>query len=67
LAEGIWRQRGIYLQHETALDEHAYTVLFLRFLEAGFLLPPGRKEPLILPGALSKGEEAKLAALLQLP
>jgi hypothetical protein len=36
-----------------------------RFLEGGFLIPPGPGEPLILPGLLSPGEEAKLAALLR--
>jgi hypothetical protein len=36
-------------------------------LEEGFLIPPAPAEPLILPGILSPGEEAKLAALLQLP
>jgi hypothetical protein len=39
--------------------------LFRRFLEGGFLIPPGPAEPLILPAVLSPGEEAKLAALLQ--
>jgi hypothetical protein len=67
LSEGIWRQRGIYLHHGEALDEEAYTERFFRFLAEGFLLPPGKEEPLILPGSLSKGEEARLAALLQLP
>jgi hypothetical protein len=38
--------------------------LYRCFLDAGFLIPPGPGEPLILPGFLSPGEEAKLAALL---
>jgi hypothetical protein len=63
--QGIWYQRGIYLHHGEALDEQAYTELFLRFLAGGFLLPPERTDPLILPGYMSKGEEAALAALLQ--
>lgn len=66
-AEGIWHQRGIYLHHRETLDEGAYTELFLRFLAGGFLLPPEQQDPLILPGYMSNGEEAKLAALLQLP
>ncbi|MDR3115037.1 MAG: hypothetical protein LBU25_05895 [Treponema sp.] len=66
-APGIWHQQGIYLHHGKALDEGVYTELFLRFLAGGFLLPPEQKEPLILPGYMSKGEEAKLAALLQAP
>ncbi|MHB9292132.1 hypothetical protein Holit_01221 [Hollandina sp. SP2] len=64
--QGIWYQRGIYLHHGEALDEQAYTERFLRFLAGGFLLPPERTDPLILPGYMSKGEEATLAALLQL-
>jgi hypothetical protein len=70
LASGIWRRRGIYLHYTTEtepMDEAAYTERFLRFLDGGFLLPPERKAPLILPGSLSPGEEAKLAALLQQP
>jgi hypothetical protein len=38
--------------------------LFSRFLENGFLIPPVPSHPLILPGILSPGEEAKLADLL---
>ncbi|MDR0642588.1 MAG: hypothetical protein LBG07_09025, partial [Treponema sp.] len=38
--------------------------LYRRFLDGGFLIPPGPGAPLILPGSLSPGEEAKLAALL---
>ena len=38
--------------------------LYRRFLDGGFLIPPGPGEPLILPGVLSPAEEAKLAALL---
>jgi hypothetical protein len=41
-----------------------YAALFRRFLDGGFLLPPGQEEPAILPGELSPGEEAKLAALI---
>jgi hypothetical protein len=39
--------------------------LHRRFLDGGFLIPPSPREPLILPGLLSPGEEAKLAALLR--
>ena len=66
-AEGIWHHRGIYLHPRERVDEDAYTELFLRFLEGGFLLPPEQQDPLILPGYMSQGEEAKLAALLQGP
>jgi hypothetical protein len=57
-----WRRRGIYLSLPDAGP--GWETLFRRFLEGGFLIPPGPAEPLILPGALSPGEEAKLAALL---
>jgi hypothetical protein len=61
---GFWRRRGIYLSPATVPGDKGYTALFRRFLDAGYLLPPGPDEPLILPEELSPGEEAKLAALL---
>jgi hypothetical protein len=64
LSQGIWRRQGIYLHYGEVLDEEAYSALFLHFLEEGFLLPPERNGPLILPGVLSHGEEAKLARLM---
>jgi hypothetical protein len=64
LAEKKWLRRGIYLCRSEPPDDEAYAALFRRFLEQGFLLPPVRTHPLILPGALSPGEEAKLAGLL---
>jgi hypothetical protein len=64
LTEKKWRRRGIYLCLSAATDDEAYAALFRRFLERGFLLPPVRTQPLILPGILSPGEEAKLAELL---
>ena len=57
----LWKRQGIYLYAPPA----HYEVLFRRFLEGGFLLPPSPEEPAILPGELSPGEEAKLAKLLQ--
>jgi hypothetical protein len=42
-----------------------WEALFRRFLDGGFLLPPRPEEPLILPGIMSDGEEAKLAGLLK--
>jgi hypothetical protein len=59
-----WRRQGIYLTHIPVLNADSYADLFRRFLDGGFLLPPGPLEPLILPGILSPGEEAKLAELL---
>ena len=64
LAEKKWLRRGIYLCRAGEPDNEVYTALFQRFLEQGFLLPPSRTQPLILPGILSPGEEAKLAGLL---
>jgi hypothetical protein len=64
LAEKKWLRRGIYLYRGPGTDDEAYAALFRRFLEQGFLLPPVRTHPLILPGILSPGEEAKLADLL---
>jgi hypothetical protein len=63
---GLWRCRGIYLSPRLDPQEAGavWETLFRRFLEGGFLLPPSPREPLILPGILSPGEEAKLAALL---
>jgi len=57
-----WQRQGIYLTKDVKGEE--YTVLFRRFLEAGFLLPPSPEEPAILPFSMSPGEEAKLAQLL---
>jgi hypothetical protein len=65
LAEKKWLRRGIYLYRGPDLDDEAYGGVFTRFLEQGFLLPPTRDDPLILPGILSPGEEAKLARLLR--
>ncbi|MDR0450231.1 MAG: hypothetical protein LBH26_03100 [Treponema sp.] len=62
-----WYRRGVYLTlADAALTEAGinWETLFRRFLEGGFLIPPGPGEPLILPGILSPGEEAKLALLL---
>jgi hypothetical protein len=59
-----WTRRGIYLSLASPPAEQVYGVLFRRFLDAGYLLPPNPGEPAILPGELSPGEELKLAALL---
>jgi hypothetical protein len=67
LAQGPWRRRGIYLTLSCTVGEEAYAALFRRFLEAGFLPPPSPRYPLILPGELSPGEEAALAAMLSQP
>jgi hypothetical protein len=78
LKKSPWRRRGIYIYHSQlspVAPEYdgvqdgrntveAYAALFRRFLENGFLLPPDPAQPLILPGELSAGEEAKLAGLL---
>ncbi|MDR2052630.1 MAG: hypothetical protein LBP80_04375 [Treponema sp.] len=61
---GPWKRRGVYLSLAAVPGDEDYTALFRRFLDAGYLLPPSPGQPLILPGELSPGEEAKLAALL---
>jgi hypothetical protein len=67
LAQSPWRRRGIYLTLAVPPDPAAYTALFREFHDQGFLLPPDPRLPLILPGNLSPGEEAALAALLHKP
>jgi hypothetical protein len=49
---------------ENGNNAESYPALFRRFLAAGFLLPPSPSQPAILPGELSRGEEAKLVELL---
>jgi hypothetical protein len=59
-----WQHRGIYLfRSPEAKDD--WKLLWEHFLKEGFLIPPNPQEPLILPGMLSPGEEAKLAHLLR--
>ncbi|MDR1655095.1 MAG: hypothetical protein LBR96_03775 [Treponema sp.] len=65
LPESPWLNRGIYLSLREAADGEAWEKFFRRFLEGGFLIPPGPAEPLILPGELSPGEEAALVSLLR--
>ena len=59
-----WRRRGIYLSLKREMNTEEWAALFNQFLEAGFLPPPSPDYPLILPGELSKGEDAKLAEAL---
>jgi hypothetical protein len=59
-----WRRQGIYLTCDAGLQAEQWAVLWNRFLEGGFLLPPSPAEPLILPGLMPPGEESKLAGLL---
>jgi hypothetical protein len=60
----VWQQRGVYCSLTRRLSFADYERLFLRFLDAGFLLPPDQDQPLILPTDLSHGEAAKLDAAL---
>jgi hypothetical protein len=62
--QNFWQRSGIYLTPRQKPSQKDWAELFLRFLENGFLLPPIPSQPLILPGVLSPGEEAKLASLL---
>jgi hypothetical protein len=65
LSQSPWRRRGIYLTLSAPPEGAAYAALFRAFLDRGFLLPPEPAQPLILPGCLSPGEEAALAALVR--
>jgi hypothetical protein len=62
--QNFWRRSGIYLTPRQEPSQTEWAALFRRFLENGFLLPPHPSHPLILPGVLSPGEEAKLVLLL---
>jgi hypothetical protein len=64
LVRGGWQRRGIYLRPPAGYTGPAYSGLFRRFLDRGFLAPPEEDQPLILPGILSPGEAASLAALI---
>jgi hypothetical protein len=64
LGTKFWQRQGIYLSPRQTPSPEEWTALFRRFLDNGFLLPPIPSQPLILPGILSPGEEAKLAKLL---
>ena len=65
-----WERHGIYLTlkdetgNKSCVTDQEWDALFQQFLEAGFLLPPNQSQPVILPGELSPGEEAKLATAL---
>ena len=62
--ETVWQKQGIYLTLKEKPSLQEWEALFFRFLEAGFLLPPVSVFPIILPGELSDGEDAKLANAL---
>jgi hypothetical protein len=62
--QNFWQRNGIYLTPRQKPSQTQWAALFRRFLENGFLLPPLPSQPLILPGVLSPGEEARLAGLL---
>jgi hypothetical protein len=64
LKNSRWQQEGIYLSLKEKPKNSEWTELFNHFFEAGFLLPSNPAHPLILPGELSDGEDAKLAALI---
>jgi len=60
-----WQRNGIYLTLKNETEAKDWDILFTQFLKAGFLMPPIKSHPLILPGELSAGEEAKLALILK--
>ena len=67
LQNSPWQRRGIYLSLRDKPDAEAWEVLFRRFLDSGFLIPPISSQPLILPGILSPGEEANFTFALSAP
>ena len=64
LQQSRWQKQGIYLTLKDDPKAEEWDALFSKFFEAGFLIPPVPSHPLILPGELSDGEEAKLASVL---
>jgi hypothetical protein len=64
LEKSPWQRTGIYLHLKEKPEAGDWSSLFHKFMEAGFLLPPSPSFPLILPGELSPGEEAKLVMAL---
>nr|AGS52237.1 hypothetical protein [uncultured bacterium contig00056] len=64
LQNSPWKREGIYLSLKEKPTNAEWETLFKKFLDAGFLLPPDPSQPVILPGEMSDGESAKLAAAL---
>ncbi len=58
-----WFRKGPYFS--PVFPEGEYDGVFLRFLDAGYLLNPDYPGPSIVPGELSPGESAGLCALLR--
>jgi hypothetical protein len=62
-----WRRRGIYVtpkDDDAAARPGAWQRLSRALREAGFLIPPSPRAPLILPAALSAGLDARLGRAL---
>jgi len=66
LKNGKWQRNGIYLTLKEEVNGKDWESLFYKFMEAGFLLPPSPSQPVILPGELSGGEQAKLASVIKI-
>lgn len=64
LTQESWHPDGIYIRPAWADAGKDWPLVFRRFLDGGFLLPPSPEDPLIIPGELSEGEETALADLL---
>jgi hypothetical protein len=66
LSHTSWQQQGMYVMNPYFKDDAQYEEIFKLFLNAGFLIPPKRNLPFIVPvkkDSLSQGEIAKLSAL----
>ncbi|MDR2343981.1 MAG: hypothetical protein LBD86_05570 [Spirochaetaceae bacterium] len=61
-----WQPDGIYIRPVWADAGKDWPLVFRRFMDGGFLLPPNPEDPLILPGEMSPGEETALAKLFRL-
>jgi len=64
LKNSRWQRHGIYITLKEKPAQQEWESLFIKFIEAGFLPPPAPFYPLILPGEMSDGEEAKLADMI---
>jgi hypothetical protein len=67
MKRSIWRRRGIYFHLRRPSEGDFYEMIWNKYLEKGFLLPPDWETPAIFPGELSPNEESALLALIEGP